>query len=286
MYFETSSRNIRRSLQLGVSTYGYIARQRTGHECRLKVEIKSPTLTTDYRLLFLMNVAIFGGTFDPVHRGHLNVARAAQQAYNLGRIYFVPADIQPLKQRRPVTPYHHRYAMLALATRDEKTFLPSLMEAPAARRTLSFTINTVRRFRALLPKSDRLFFLLGIDSFLTIANWRQPEALLREVEFIVASRPGFSLADVALALPQSMRPKDYDAVPLRRRRPATGELVLDRVTLHVLAGVKENVSATQVRSSLANGRGISRFLDDAVAAYISKMHLYKTSPPHALRFHA
>ena len=235
-----------------------------------------------------MNVAIFGGTFDPVHRGHLNVARAAQQAYNLGRIYFVPADIQPLKQRRPVTPYHHRYAMLALATRDEQTFFPSLMEAPgqAARRTPSFTINTVRRFRALLPKSDRLFFLLGIDSFLTIANWRQPEALLREVEFIVASRPGFSLAEIALALPQSMRPRDDDAVPLRRRRPAAGDLALSRVTLHILAGVKENVSATQVRSSLANGRGVSRFLDDAVAAYIAKMHLYRTSPPHARRSHA
>jgi nicotinate-nucleotide adenylyltransferase len=234
-----------------------------------------------------MNVAIFGGTFDPVHRGHLNVARAAQQAYNLGRIYFVPAGIPPLKQRQPVTPYHHRYAMLALATRDENTFLPSLMEAPGAvaRRTPSFTIQTVRRFRALLPKSARLFFLLGIDSFLTIANWRQPEALLREVEFIVASRPGFSLADVARALPQSMRPKDDDAAPFRRQ-PATGDLVLGPVALHFLAGVKENVSATQVRTSLAHGRGVSRFLDDAVAAYIAKMHLYRTSPPHAQRFHA
>jgi nicotinate-nucleotide adenylyltransferase len=232
-----------------------------------------------------MNVAIFGGTFDPVHRGHLNVARAAQQAYDLGRIYFVPADIQPLKQRRPVTPYHHRYAMLALATRGEKTFLPSLMEAPGvtARRTPSFTIQTVRRFRASLPKSDRLFFLLGIDSFLTIANWRQPEALLREVEFIVASRPGFSLADVARALPRSMRPED--AAPFRRQ-PAAGDLVLGRLTLHILAGVKENVSATQVRSSLATGRGVSRFLDDAVAAYIAKMHLYPSSPTHAPRFHA
>jgi nicotinate-nucleotide adenylyltransferase len=234
-----------------------------------------------------MNVAIFGGTFDPVHRGHLNVARAAQQACNLGRIYFVPADIQPLKQRQPVTPYQHRYAMLALATRDEKTFLPSLMEAPgqAGRRTPSFTIQTVRRFRALLPKSDRLFFLLGIDSFLTIANWRQPEALLREVEFIVASRPGFSLADVARALPRSMRPTNEVAAPFRHQ-PATGDLVLGRITLHILAGVKQNVSATQVRSSLAHGRGVSGFLDDAVAAYIAKMHLYRTSPPHAPRFHA
>jgi nicotinate-nucleotide adenylyltransferase len=247
-----------------------------------------------------MNVAIFGGTFDPVHRGHLNVARAAQQAYNLGRIYFVPADIQPLKQRQPVTPYLHRYAMLALATRDEKTFLPSLMEAPqnqqqrrvsgapppgmVTRRTPSFTIDTVRRFRASLPKSDRLFFLLGIDSFLSIASWRQPEALLREVEFIVASRPGFSFADLARALPQSMRPKDEVAAPLRHR-PATGDLVLGRLTLHILAGIKENVSATQVRSSLANGRAVSRFLDPTVAAYIAKMHLYRTSPPLPRRSH-
>ena len=231
-----------------------------------------------------MNVAIFGGTFDPVHRGHLNVARAAQQVYNLGRIYFVPADIQPLKQRRPVTAYHHRYAMIALATRGEKTFLPSLMEAPSPRRTPSFTIRTVRRFRALLPKSDRLFFLLGVDSFLTIAKWREPEALLREVEFIVASRPGFSLADLVRALPQSMHPREAVAQPVRRQ-PATGDLVLGRVTLHMLAGVKENVSATQVRSALAKGRGVSRLLDDAVAAYIAKMHLYRTSPPHAQRFH-
>ena len=262
---------------------GNIARQRTPRECRLKVEFKSPTLTTDYRLLVLINVAIFGGTFDPVHRGHLKVARAAQQAYNLDRVYFVPADIQPLKQRRPVTPYPHRYAMLALATRDEDTFLPSLMEAPGVKagRTPSFTINTVRRLRALLPKGDRLFVLLGIDSFLTIANLRQPEALLREVEFIVVSRPGFSLADVACALPQSMRPKD--AVPFRHP-PATGDLVLGGLTLHLLAGVKENVSATEIRQAAATRQ--SRYLDPTVAAYIAKMHLYRTSPPHAQRFHA
>jgi nicotinate-nucleotide adenylyltransferase len=247
-----------------------------------------------------MNVAIFGGTFDPVHRGHLAVARAAQKTYKLGRIYFVPADIQPLKQHTPTTPYHHRYAMLALATRDEKTFIPSLMEAPPpqnaqrrrdsgattlgeeVRRAPSFTIDTVRRFLAMLPKSDRLFFLIGMDSFMTISSWRQPEALLREVEFIVTSRPGFSLADIARSLPESMRPKDAVA-KLFHHQPATGNLVVGGVTLHLLAGVEEKVSATQIRSSLACGRGVSRFLDDAVAAYIAKMHLYKQSAPRARR---
>jgi nicotinate-nucleotide adenylyltransferase len=229
-----------------------------------------------------MNVAIFGGTFDPVHRGHLTVARAAQKAYKLGRIYFVPADIQPLKQHQATAPFHHRYAMLALATRDEKTFVPSLMEAPSeeVRRAPSFTIETVRRFRAMLPKSDRLFFLIGIDSFLTIANWREPEALLREAGFIVTSRPGFSLAEVARALPESMRPKDEVTKPFRRH-PATGDLVIGGVTLHLLAGVEEDVSATQIRSSLTRGRGVSGLLDDAVAAYIAKMHLYKESAARA-----
>ncbi len=231
-----------------------------------------------------MNVAIFGGTFDPVHRGHLNVARAARKAYNLGRIYFVPADIQPFKQTQPVTPFYHRYAMLALATQKEKSFLPSLMEAPGeeVRRTPSFSINTVRRFRALLPKSDRLFFLVGIDSFLGIARWREAEVLLREVEFIVSSRPGFSLADIADALPESLRPQPSVTRPFARR-PATGDLVIAGVALHILAGVKENVSATQVRQAAAGRRAVSRFLDPAVAGYITKMHLYKSAPKRAPR---
>lgn len=230
-----------------------------------------------------MNLALFGGTFDPVHRGHLAVARAAQQAFQLGRVYFVPADIQPLKQRQPVTPFHHRYAMLALATREDKTFLPSLMEfqGEEVRRTPSFTIETVRRFRATLPKSDRLFFLLGIDSFMTIAHWRQPEALLREVEFIVASRPGYSLADVAHALPASMRPRDEVARPFAQQ-PATGDLVLGGVTLHILADVEEKISATEIRQAGA-ARRATRFLDPEVAAYIAKMHLYRKSAPRAGR---
>ncbi|MBZ5628510.1 MAG: nicotinate (nicotinamide) nucleotide adenylyltransferase [Acidobacteriia bacterium] len=231
-----------------------------------------------------MNVALFGGTFDPVHRGHLAVARAAQAACQLGRVYFVPADIQPLKQRQPVTPFYHRYAMLALATRGEQTFIPSLLEAPGndVRRAPSFTIDTVRRFRATLPKSDRLFFLLGIDSFLAIAKWREPEALLREVEFIVASRPGFSLTDIARALPASLRPRDAVSKAVQHQ-PATGDLALGGVTLHILADLEEKVSATEIRSWASSGRGVSSFLDEAVAAYIAKMHLYKSSAPHAHR---
>ena len=144
-----------------------------------------------------MNVAIFGGTFDPVHRGHIAVARAAQRACKLDRIYFVPADVPPHKQRQPITPFEHRYAMLALALRRHKQFVPSLIESSrqpgAGRRRPNYSIDTVRRFKKSLAKSDRLFFIVGIDMFLTIATWHKPHELRREVDFIVVSRPGYRI---------------------------------------------------------------------------------------------
>ena len=238
-----------------------------------------------------MNVAIFGGTFDPVHRGHVAVARAAQATYNLGRIYFVPADVPPHKQRQPITPFYHRYAMLALALRGEPTFVPSLIEAPGeeTRRAPNFSIDTVRRFRSLLPKSDRLFFMIGIDAFLPIATWRQPEELLRELEFIVVSRPGYSMADIAKALPESIRGES--ALSAAAASPAgklaesvgTTTLSVSGVTLHLLSSVAENVSSTRVRAAAASGRATKGLLDDAVVEYIRKEHLYKGSRPKSQR---
>ena len=225
-----------------------------------------------------MNVALFGGTYDPIHLGHIAVARAAQRQFDLGRVYFVPADVPPHKRGEAVTPYHHRYAMVALATQNEKDFIPSLLEAPdseeRAQYGANYSIDTVRRFKATLKKSDRLFFLIGIDAFLEIANWREPEALLRECEFIVASRPGFSLADVARALPEAMRPADAVLKPFRKQA-AQGDIVLGGATIHLLAGVEEKASATKVREATTKGRSAARWLDPAVAEYIKKVRLYR-----------
>lgn len=228
-----------------------------------------------------MNVALFGGTFDPVHLGHVAVARAAQQRFGLGRVYFVPADIPPHKQRQPVTSYHHRYAMLALATQGEKDLVPSLLEAPDAEGRLrygaNYSIETVRRFKQTLKESDQLFFLIGIDAFLDIAKWRDPEALLRECEFIVVSRPGFSLADIAGALPESMRPAETVLKPFEKQS-AQGDIVLSGAVIHLLEGVEEKASATLVRNAAAQGRTTARWLAPAVADYIKKMGLYRTKP--------
>lgn len=231
-----------------------------------------------------MNVAIFGGTFDPVHRGHLAVARAAADRFELGRIYFVPADIPPHKQKQPLTAYYHRYAMLALALAGEKNLVPSLLEAPeviqAEGALASYSIDTVRRFKQSLKKSDKLFFLIGIDAFMDIAKWRSPVELLQECEFIVASRPGYSLADVARALPETLRPAAQVA-KIFEKQSARGTMVLPGTTIHLLDDVKVPVSATKIRSAAAAGKSVASSTGDAVADYIRKEQLYKPGKPEA-----
>jgi nicotinate-nucleotide adenylyltransferase len=236
-----------------------------------------------------MNIGLFGGTFDPIHRGHLALARAARDGCKLSRILFVPANIPPHKQREPLSAFAHRYAMVALATAQEKGFEPSLVEAPedsdAARprkggkekgreETPNYTINTVKHLKGLFKKADRLFLLMGIDAFDEIAKWHQAEELFRECEFVVASRPGFSLADVANALPEKLRPRQQVTRPFQKQA-ATGDLVLAGVTIHLLEEIYQPVSSTTIRQAAAAGKPLTKFVDPAVAEYIKKTGLYK-----------
>ena len=176
-----------------------------------------------------------------------------------------------------MTPFVHRYAMLALATEDEKGWVPSLLEAPAdGAGRANYTIDTVRQVKQTLKKADRLFFLMGIDAFRDIAKWHQAVALLAECEFVVASRPGYSLRDVAESLPESLRPKAEVTRPFHKQ-PAAGDLVLPGVTIHLLEGVHQNISATTVRAAAAQGKAPGKWLEPRVADYIRKMGLYKQS---------
>jgi nicotinate-nucleotide adenylyltransferase len=223
-----------------------------------------------------MRIALFGGTFDPVHLGHLAVARAAAEKFDLGRIYFAPADLPPHKQKRRLTDFQHRFAMLALATADDPRFVPSLLDAHTGQP--NYSIDTVRRLKSTLKKSDKLYFLIGIDAFKDISTWYKPVELLAEVEFIVVSRPGFSLADVGEALPEPLRPKE---VMLRavRQQHAEGAIALEGATIHLLGQVREKVSSTQIRTAAHKSvKQLSRYVPRLVAEYIRKEHLYLDSP--------
>jgi len=233
-----------------------------------------------------MNVGLFGGTFDPIHKGHLALARAGRARCQLGRILFVPTNVPPHRAAQPVAHYFHRYAMSVLAVAGEKAFVPSLLEAPGefvlqdkkgvrgtGASAPNYSIDTVRKLKRALKKSDRLFFLIGMDAFKDIAQWHEAEALFAECEFIVASRPGYSLVDVASSLPGKLQPREEVTKPFAKQ-PAKGDLVLSGVTLHLLDDVNQNISATAIRQAVAAKRPIRKFVSESVEEYIKKEGLY------------
>lgn len=228
-----------------------------------------------------MNIGFFGGTFDPIHRGHLALARAARERCKLSRVLFVPANVPPHKRKQPLLAFAHRYAMVALATAEEKDFVPSLLEAANDSESVgkknakpNYTIDTVRRVKQSLKKIDRLFLLIGIDAFTDIAKWHEAEALFRECAFVVAARPGYSLADVANALPESLRPRQEVTKPFHKQA-ATGDLILNGVNIHLLDNVYQPISSTTIREAASARKPLGRFVDPPVAEYIRKMGLYQ-----------
>lgn len=222
-----------------------------------------------------MKLALFGGTFDPVHRGHLAIARAAADKFNLDVVYFVPADLPPHKGNRNLTEFQHRFAMLALATAGEERFVPSLLEADSGQP--NYSIRTVRRLKSALNKSDTLYFLIGIDAFMEISTWKQPVQLLAECDFIVASRPGYALGDLVEALPEGVRPSGTVRQTLQKQQ-ASGTIALPTTRIHVLPDVKEAVSSTKIRAASGKSvRQLSRYVPASVAGYIKKEHLYISS---------
>jgi nicotinate-nucleotide adenylyltransferase len=235
-----------------------------------------------------MNIGLFGGTFDPVHKGHVALARAALEQYKLHKVLFVPANVPPHKQKQPLSAFVHRFAMLALATADEKAFVVSLLEAPeefvggksgAAKAKVNsspnYTIDTVRQLKKMCKANDKIFLLIGMDAFAEIAQWHEAETLFRECEFVVASRPGYSLADVANALPEKLRPRAEVTKPFHKQA-ATGDLMLPGVCIHLMGDLQQPASATAIRTAAAAGKPMGRLVDAPVAEYIRKMGLYRT----------
>src|SRR5258706_5477757 len=224
-----------------------------------------------------MNIGVFGCRFDPIRRGPLARAQATASRYSLRQVLLVPANVPPHKQRQPLTAFIHRYAMVALGTQDQKGFVPSLLESSGAEPEsdgVNYSIDTVRRLKQTLKKSDRLFFLIGIDAFRDVAKWREARALLAECDFIVASRPGYSLRDVAESLPEDLRPAPAVTRPFQKQ-PAKGDRVPPGGKPHLLEGRNQTVSATSIRAAATQGKPLGRWLDPQVADYIHKHGLYR-----------
>lgn len=135
-----------------------------------------------------MRVALFGGTFDPIHAAHLRVAREAAERFALDQVWFITAGNPPHKPAGATTAYEHRHRMVELACAADPRFIPSRIEEGEGK---SYTIDTLARVRRLLEPDTELFFLIGADAFAEIGTWRKSEEVLRGVDFIVVSRPGY-----------------------------------------------------------------------------------------------
>ncbi len=143
-----------------------------------------------------MRVALFGGSFDPPHHGHIAIATAAADVFDLEGVLFAPVGRQPLKTGALPAPFADRLAMVELACGPDPRFAVSELDAPRPDGTPNYTVDTLETLHETMPDA-RLFNLVGADSFLDLPRWHGPERLLELAEWIVVSRPGFPLADLA-----------------------------------------------------------------------------------------
>jgi len=213
-------------------------------------------------------IALYGGTFDPVHAGHVAVARRVSQLFEIEKVLFIPAQMAPHKIGRPVTEPIHRYAMLALATQDDPQLSISTFELDAPDRR--YTVDTVAHFQRVLGDATELFFIMGADSWSEITTWREWERLLSMTNHIVVSRPGYEPVTTQVGR-ISERIVDVRGGKSPVRTEGANKIFFTDV-------VMKDVSATNIRRLASEGRveELTGLVPGPVLEYIKKYGIYRT----------
>jgi nicotinate-nucleotide adenylyltransferase len=194
-------------------------------------------------------VGVMGGSFNPIHNGHLVTADEARHTFALDRVVFVPAGQPWQKDASDIAPAEDRYLMCVIATSADPTFSVSRIEIDRPGPT--YTIETLRALKDEQPDAE-LYFITGADAILQILTWKEPEAILREARFIAATRPGYDLDRLEKELPEGLE---------------------DRVVIMEIPALA--ISSTDVRIRAREGRPIRYLVPAGVAEYIEKNGLYR-----------
>ena len=198
-----------------------------------------------------MNIGLLGGTFDPIHMGHLVLAEEVRARLNLAEILFVPAGQPWLKVNSPISPAEHRLEMVRLAIADTPYFKLSTMEIERSGPT--YTVDTIAELKAQLGTGDEFFFILGWDNLAQLPQWYQPSRLITMCHLVVVPRPGYPLPDL----------KALEAII-----PGLSQ----KVTL--LDEPEIDISAKAIRDRVAQGLPIHHLIPEPVEEYIRQHKLY------------
>jgi nicotinate-nucleotide adenylyltransferase len=212
-------------------------------------------------------IGVFGGTFDPIHRGHVDIACAAESALELTRVFVVPASVPP-HRAQPFASAYHRFAMVALAVAAHPGWravdLELRLDAP------SYTSGTLRRLHERAYSASELFFVIGADAFAEIGTWKDYPDILDRAHFAVVSRPGCPVAQLPGRLPL--------LAPRMVRPPIDAIAQVDPMIVLIDAPTAD-VSSTAIRNRRTNGQSIAGLVDLSVQKHIEQHGLYTSPTP-------
>jgi nicotinate-nucleotide adenylyltransferase len=212
-------------------------------------------------------IGVYGGTFDPIHNGHLEVARAVVRNFKFDELLIVPAHRPPHKNSRSISDAYHRYTMAVLATLDEARLKVSTIELEAPDRP--YTFETMQRLREAFGSQAQLFFVMGADSLEEINLWREPTRILDSANIIAMTRPGHAVSIAHLPARFAANLFDLRGGRVETAAPpvAGGVYLTDYVNV--------DISATEIRRRVRDGEPIDDQVPPRVADYIRKYALYR-----------
>jgi nicotinate-nucleotide adenylyltransferase len=216
-------------------------------------------------------IGAFGGTFDPIHNGHLQVAREVARIFKLDRMLLIPAHRPPHKDARAISDAYHRYAMAVVATLNEPALLVSAVELEAPDKP--YTFETIERLKSLYGNDVELFFVMGADSFREVDTWREPVRVLEGANWIVVTRPGHVIGLSHLA--ERLRTRVIDLRGVEEPRLEDISTPEGRSSIFLTDSVSEDISSTAIRWRVKEGRGAADMVPEAVATFIERYGLYR-----------
>ncbi len=216
-----------------------------------------------------LRLGILGGTFNPIHYGHLAAAEEVSNRLSLERVLFVPSFIPPHKQEEEVPSAVHRMEMVRLAIAGNPLFQPSDIEIIRGGR--SYTIDTIETLRQTWREVE-LYFIMGLDSFLEIQTWNRWEKLMTLCGFVVLSRPGYRFQDLSKI--DFMKSADEELAALDRGTRTRAAICSSELAVFLEMIPLYDISSTDIRRRIKEGRSIKYLLPDAVETYIIKNKLY------------